>query len=203
MDIQPVAVIVPLLAGILLAGATGLRAFLPLCVVSWAAYFDLLPLNESFAWIDSLPAVVAFTAAVVVELTGDKIPVVDHVLDALGLFVKPIAGFVIVAASLDKVDPLYAVIFGVIAGSSVATGVHLLKAKSRVLANAASFGVAAPVLSFLEDGVSISMVLLAILVPLVAVAVVVLGGILVARFIRRWRAGPPPERPRQPETPVC
>lgn len=175
--------LMPLAGGLLLAAATGLRTFLPLCILSWAAYFDIIPLNDSFRWLDSLSAVLCFTAAVIVEVIGDKFPVVDHALDVIGTFTKPIAALVVVAASLNGIDPLYAVIAGIIGGSSVATVVHVVKAKGRLLANAASMGLAAPVLSIIEDGLCAGIAIAAILVPIVAVVLLVLAIL----FMRRRR----------------
>lgn len=174
----------PLAAGMMLAAATGLRAFLPICAVSWLAYLDVIRLNASFEWMDSLPAVIAFSVAVVFEVIGDKVPVVDHVLDVIGVFVKPVAALVLVAASLTETDTLYAVIFGLIGGASVATGVHLLKAKGRVVANAATFGVAAPVVSAAEDAMTAGIVITAIFLPLLALALVVVAVIMLIRLAR-------------------
>ncbi len=184
----------PLIAGIMLAAATGLRAFLPLCMLSWAAYLDWVQLGGSFAWLDSLPAVVAFTAAVLFELAGDKIPAVDHLLDFLGTFVKPLAALVITAASVSDIAPLYVVIAAMIGGASIATGVHLVKAKGRLLANAASFGLAAPVVSVLEDCISFTMVLAAIFVPVAAILIFAGLGFLLVPMIRGRRRQSAPAR---------
>lgn len=188
-DIMVESFIPPLIAGIMLAAATGLRAFLPLCMLAWAAYLDWIPLSSSFAWLDSLPAVVAFTAAVLFELAGDKIPAVDHLLDVLGTFVKPLAALVITAASVSDIAPLYVVIAAMIGGASIATGIHLVKAKGRLLANAATFGLAAPVVSLLEDGLSFTIVLAAIFVPIAAIFVLAGLGFLLVPIVRdRGRA---------------
>ena len=42
--------------GVGLAAATGFRLFLPLLVVSIAAWAGYLPLGESFAWLGTPPA---------------------------------------------------------------------------------------------------------------------------------------------------
>ena len=52
--------------GIGLAAATGLRLFLPMLVVSAAAYGGYLPLSDSFAWLGTLPALVLLGVAGVV-----------------------------------------------------------------------------------------------------------------------------------------
>lgn len=177
--------IVPLAAGIVLAAATGLRAFLPLAVIAWAGRLGWLPLNDSFHWIGSLPAVIAFSSAVALELLADKYPALDHVFDVLNTVIKPVAATVIVAASFTELDPLYALVIGVAAGASIAEVVHLVKAKLRLVANLFSFGLAAPVLSLVEDAVTLGLTCAALLVPLLAV-IAVAG--LVAVLLWRRRA---------------
>lgn len=174
--------VLPILAGITLSAATGLRAFLPLAVVAWAAHFDKIPVSDTFAWIGSIPSLVVFTTAVVVEGIGDKVPAVDHVLDALGFIVKPLAAALIVAVSLSQIDPLYAVVIGLIAGASVATGVHMAKAKGRVLSSAFTLGLANPILSLIEEVFTILLIIAALFLPFLGLAAVVL---LIAWILRR------------------
>ncbi len=177
--------VLPITAGIVLAAASGLRAFLPLCAVAWAAHFGLFELHPSFAWIGSVPAVLVFTAAVVFEVAGDKVPAIDHFLDSIETFLKPVAGMLVVAAPLVELDPLYSVVLGIVTGGVLAGGIHLLKAKGRIVGNLVTMGLAAPVLSLIEDVVTVILVVLAVLIPLVAL---VLGLALVAGLMAfRWR----------------
>ncbi len=170
-----------LVAGIVLAAAAGLRAFLPLAGLAWAARLGFLSLNEGFSWLGSDGAVAALTVAVLVEVLGDKIPAVDHALDAVGALVKPLAGLVVVAASAASLPPLWAAILGVIAGAPLAGGIHLVKAKGRVLANLATLGFAAPLLSVVEDIAGVILVVTALLVPLLALVLAVLLFVMLRR----------------------
>ncbi len=86
MDIDYVStLVIPLLMGIGLAASCGLRAFLPLFVVSLTAHYDLLTLNPSFSWLDSTPAMITLGVAVALEILSDKIPVVDNFLDSAAI----------------------------------------------------------------------------------------------------------------------
>ena len=125
--------------GVVLAACCGLRAFLPPFVFGLAVRVGLdeallgqpLELNASFAWMTTTPALVVFGLAVVVELLADKIPVVDHALDVVQTLVRPLAGMLVVAASLDGLSPFAATVIGLVVGGSVAGGVHLAKAQVR------------------------------------------------------------------------
>ncbi len=176
--------LLPVFAGVCLAAAAGLRAFLPLAAVAWGAWLEWIPLNESFAWLGSPVAVTAFTAAVVIEILGDKFPAVDHALDALATVVKPVAATILVAASFTELDPLYAVIAGLVGGATIATGVHVVKAKGRLLSNLLTFGFAAPILSVLEDLLAVLLIAAALLLPLAGLVLIA----VVAFFILRRRA---------------
>lgn len=176
-------------AGIGLASCAGLRAFLPLFVVGVSARIDLVHLAEPFAWLDSTPALVVLGTAVVVEMLGDKFPVVDHFLDAVGLFVKPIAGMLVTASTLSATSPLAATVLAVILGVPAATGVHLIKAKTRLVSTATTMGFANPVQSLVEDAASFAGCVLCILLPLVALGMIlILMSVLWSRRRRRRAA---------------
>jgi len=159
-------------AGIGLASCAGLRAFLPLFVVGVSARMELVHLAGPFEWLDSTPALVVLGTAVAAEVLGDKFPVVDHFLDAIGLFVKPVAGMLVMASTLSATSPLAAAVLAIILGVPAATGVHLIKAKTRLVSTAATMGLANPVQSLLEDAVSLTGCVLCVLLPLVALGMV-------------------------------
>src|SRR5690606_3363422 len=77
---------------VVLAASAGLRAWLPLLITALLARFELLRLGESFEFLASTPALVLFSLATAIEIVGDKIPAVDHVLDLLSTVVRPAAG---------------------------------------------------------------------------------------------------------------
>ena len=69
--------------GIGLAAATGFRLFLPLLVLSVAAYTGHASLNESFAWLATPAAVIMLGTAAIVEIAAFYIPGVDNLLDTV------------------------------------------------------------------------------------------------------------------------
>ena len=176
--------------GLGLAACAGLRAFLPLLVVGFAGRLELVPLSESFAWLAATPALVVLSVAVVAELLGDKVPVVDHVLDVLGTLVKPVAGTLLAASVLTELPPLPTAVLALCTGGAVSAGVHLGKSKLRLLSTVTTAGIGNPVLSVLEDvGATLGSVA-ALVVPLLLAALFlgVLVGLLVLLAARRARA---------------
>jgi uncharacterized membrane protein len=162
--------------GIALAACAGLRAFLPLVVVGLAGRLGWVPLSESFAWLADTPALIVFGIAVVAELVGDKVPVVDSFLDALQTIVKPIVGAMLMLTVVSDWAPLYLTLVWIILGGTLSGVVHLTKAKLRLLSTVTTGGVANPVLSTSEDAGALAGTLGALVFP-VAVALLLLAGI--------------------------
>lgn len=133
------------------------------------------------------------------EVVADKFPGVDAVNDAVQTVVRPAAGGIVFASGVGTEttavhDP--GALFGgsgwvpVLIGAGIALAVHLAKAGTRVGANTATVGTAAPVLSAAEDVSAVGLVAAAIFLPaLVAVLViaVVVGLWLLARRFRARR----------------
>jgi Domain of unknown function (DUF4126) len=168
--------------GILLAGCAGLRAFVPLLVAGLAARFDVLPLAARFDWLASDAALVIFGAALVVEVLGDKIPVVDHGLDLLGTLVKPAAATLLAAGVLRDLGPLASTAIGLIAGGGTAATVHVAKAKLRLASTVTTLGLANPFLSLFEDFVALASAVAAVLVPLLVLSAV-LAALAIAAIV--------------------
>ncbi|WP_326545712.1 DUF4126 domain-containing protein [Mycolicibacterium sp. ND9-15] len=186
-----------LLTGLGLATAAGLNAYIPLLALGLLSRFtDLITLPAGWAWLENGWVMAIVAVLLVVEIVADKVPALDSVNDAVQTFIRPTAGGIVfgsgTAAQTSAVtDPgafaesgqWIAVVIGVV----VALVVSLTKSTVRPAANVATAGVAAPVLSTVEDGVSVSLVFIAILVPvLVLVALVALIWAAV-RLVRRRR----------------
>jgi len=136
-------------------------------MLAGAAHFQLfgINLNGSFAWLGSEAALIALGIAAFVEIVGDKIPVVDHALDVVGTAARPVAGTLAAASVFKNADPTTAALAGLIIGAPTAFGFHAAKAGTRAASSATTLGFGNPILSFIEDIVSVSLVLIAFLVP--------------------------------------
>jgi len=183
-------VLVHVTMGIGLAACAGLRAFLPLFVVGLAGRLDLVTLSDSFTWLSDWPALAVFGAAVVIEILGDKFPFVDHVLDTVQTFVKPIAGALVMATVIDDWAPLYVAIFSIVVGGSTAGLVHLTKAKLRLASSVTTAGLGNPVLSASEDVGALAGTVGSIAIPPVMVLFMIVTVLLAWVALRRLRRRP-------------
>ena len=168
------------LLGLGLAASSGLRAFLPLLMLAIAAHWKVLPvpLSPSFEWLGSPLALAALSVATVVEFAGDKIPLIDHGLDAAGTFIRPLAGTLAAAAVLQTRDPTTATLLGLVIGAPIAFGVHGAKAGTRGVSSATTLGVANPVVSVFEDITAFLVSLLALLAPLLVPLMLICLGVV-------------------------
>jgi hypothetical protein len=102
--------------GVGLAAATGFRVFLPMLIVSAAAYTGHLPLAGSFAWLGTPPALTMLGVAAVVEILAYYVPGVDNLLDSLATPAALVAGTIVSAAVMTDVPPMAKWTAAVIAG---------------------------------------------------------------------------------------
>jgi hypothetical protein len=179
-----VVIVWQVMMGVGLAACAGLRAFLPLLVVGLAGRLELVPLGSRFEWMAGDPALIVLGVAVVLELAADKVPVLDNVLDLAGTFVRPAAGAIAAASPLAALDPLTAMVVGVILGTTVAGTVHFAKTGLRLGSTGATGGLANPALSVAEDGLTLGGSLMSLFAPVMMFALVIGLAWLVVRAIR-------------------
>lgn len=180
--------------GIGLAAATGFRVFLPLLVAGLAAHFGHLPLSEHFSWLGSTAALVMLATAAAFEVLAYYVPGVDHALDVIAGPAALIAGIVASAAVMTDVPPAILWPIAIIGGGGIAGltkgGTALVRAKTGM----ATGGLANPVVSTAETIGATGLAVFAILLPVLALACVLLLVVWLARRLRRHVA-----RRREPQ----
>ncbi|MEO8307794.1 MAG: DUF4126 domain-containing protein [Pseudomonadota bacterium] len=179
--------VVSLALGIALAAAVGLRIFVPLLVVSVAAWFGKVHLAASFAWLGTVPAMAMFGVAAAVEIAAYYVPGLDNMLDAIATPVALGAGTMMVAAPLWDMPPLFKWTAAIIAGGGAAGITHgvtsLLRAKSTVVTG----GLGNPVVATTELGGALGLSLLALALPVIALLLVVVMILAILWMLRRLR----------------
>lgn len=179
-----------ILAGLGLAVPAGLNAYIPLLTVAIAERLGWIHLDEPFAALGEWWAIALIAVLLVIEMVADKVPAVDTVNDVVQTVVRPAAGGLLFAAANAGDGYVNPVIY-IVAGVLVAGGVHAAKSVARPVANTATGGVAAPVLSTVEDVVAVALSVMAIVVPVLAGVAAIVIVILLVRRVRRGRgAGP-------------
>ncbi|WP_434971048.1 DUF4126 domain-containing protein [Microbacterium sp. bgisy207] len=180
-----------------LAAAAGLNAWMPLLVLGLAnRFFDAIELPAGWAWLSSDIALWIIGALLVLEIIADKVPVLDSVNDAVQTVIRPASGGIAFGAGasaetlrVDDPGAFFAdqnwVAIGI--GVAIALVIHVVKASFRPLANASTAGVAAPIVSTVEDVTSLALSVFAIVIPIVGFVLLVGGIVAAAVMIPRWK----------------
>ena len=173
-------------AGVGIAAACGLRAFLPLLFLGIAARVDLIHLRAGSEWLATDLALAALGVATVLEIAADKIPVVDHALDVVATVLRPAAAWLGAFAVLGNLPSPWGQIAAlVLAGLTL--GVHAIKSTLRVGSTATTLGHGNPLLSTAEDALAF-VLSWAVIVPILAILSVAFGTWLLLRLWRRREA---------------
>jgi hypothetical protein len=185
------------------AFSAGLNLYATILVIGLAQRFGWIVPPPALAglWVLAHPVVLVVAAVMyVVEFLADKLPAVDHAWDVLHTFVRPVGAAWIAWRTLGGAgfsEPVEVALLLVAGG--VALTAHAGKAGTRVAAASIGghfFGLGIA-LSLFEDLVAFVMAPLAMLQPLIVLAVVLvaLGGLalmipLGIRALRRRHAAP-------------
>lgn len=183
------------LTGIGLSAAAGLNAYIPFLVVALLARFtDLVTLPDGLAWMESGWTIAIGTVLLLADVVLDKVPAVDTVNDAVQTFIRPATGGIVFAATSAahelegsawvQDNPWLPVVAGIV----VAGLVHAGKATARPVVNAGTGGLGAPVVSTIEDGASIGLSLVAVLVPALVLVLILLLVVALVLLLRRRRS---------------
>lgn len=175
--------------GIGLSAACGFRVFVPLLVMNLASLSGHLHLSPGFAWIGSHYATVAFATATIVEALGYYIPWLDHILDIIATPAAIIAGVVTTASMVTDLSPFLKWTLALIAGGGIAGLVQGTTVTLRTKSLLSTAGIGNPLVSTLELIGSIITALLAILAPILCLALIALICIFVIRTAGRFIFG--------------
>lgn len=172
-----------------LAAAAGLNAWMPLLVLGLADRFlEPVQLPAAWAWLSSDLALWIIGALLLLEIIADKVPVVDSINDAIQTVIRPASGGIAFGAGASaetvRIDDPSAFFdnanwVGIAIGVVIALVIHVVKATVRPVANASTAGVAAPVVSTVEDVMSFALSVFAIVIPVIGFLLLI-GGIVAA-----------------------
>ncbi|CAA9590228.1 MAG: hypothetical protein AVDCRST_MAG18-4914 [uncultured Thermomicrobiales bacterium] len=173
-------------SGFGLAGAAGLNAYIPLLLLGIAGRAGYADLNAPYDVLSSPVGLGVLTVLLTIEVLADKVPGVDHVNDIINTVVRPAAGGALFLSSngAGTINPVLAALLGLL----VAGGVHATKATARPLVTATTGGLGNPVVSIIEDLLSLFGALLAIFAPVLVVVFLLVLCLFLALIVRRRRA---------------
>jgi hypothetical protein len=199
-----------------LAFASGINAYLPTLAFAVASrWFHLFGVNPNFVFITQNWCIAVLVVLTVVDFVADKIPLVDHVWNAVHKLVRPVMGAIVAAASFGRVPAIGTVTTGghelgmvvaavsdthvievgllvvLVIGGLLAAMSHTAKTTTRWVSTFTTAGFFNIVLSAIEDVMVFIAILLALFVPLIMLIVIVVFVLVVGpRLLRTWRGFP-------------
>jgi hypothetical protein len=200
-----------------LAFASGLNAYLPLLAFAVSVrWLHLYKVNPSFSFITHTWFIVALAILTILDFVADKIPLIDHVWNAIHTVVRPIAGALVAvaagshfisgthttttssdAASRTVIAASIIPITGVgllallLIGAVLAALSHTTKSTARLVSTITTAGFLNIMLSFLEDVLVFIAILLSLFAPVIMLILLALFLLIVGpRLIRIWNRRP-------------
>lgn len=178
-----------ILTGIGLAAGSGLNAYLPILILALADRFtNVIDLDTPWDIISSFWGLVVLLLVLPLELIPDKVAKVDHVSDLVHSAIRPALGaatFMAVASQEDNIQIVVAFLLGLV----IAGWVHWIKASRRPGITETTRGIGNPIVSLLEDALSVLFALVAVFLPYGIIALVPLGLFVLVRTYRRMQSG--------------
>jgi len=179
--------ILSIFLGIGLAASVGFRVFLPLFVLSLAAYFNVWELNESWLWIGSITAVITLGIATLVEIVAYYIPVVDNLLDTVAIPLATFAGIAVMVSTVADLSPVVTWALAIIAGGGTAAAVKSSASATRLGSTVSTAGLGNPLVSTLETGTSVILSLVSIFLPILAIILVIVIFYVVFKLYKKLK----------------
>ena len=170
------------LTGIGVAAACGFRVFVPLLALGLAGRAQVIPLNDSFAMLASLPALIALGTAAALEVVAYYVPWLDNALDVAAAPAAVVAGVLASAASITDLPPVLMWGIALIGGGGAAGLLHGATSLLRLKSTAVTGGVANPVVSTGELVGAVVTSAMAVLVPAICAVLLV---VVIVWFLRQ------------------
>lgn len=183
----PIETALAVAVGIGLSAAAGLRVFIPPLGVNLAALSGYVPLADGFDWMGTPIATAALGTAALIEIGAYYIPWIDNLLDTVASPLAIAAGTLLTASTLGDTSPFMQWALALVAGGGSAGVVQGSTVLLRGTSSATTGGLGNPLVSTGEAGGALVLTVLALVAPLVALALLLGVGIYAVRRIRSGR----------------
>ena len=182
MNIETISAIA---LGIGLSASTGFRVFIPLLVAGIASRIGLIPLGESFAWMGSMPALISFGVAAVVEVLAYYIPYVDNLLDTIATPLSIGAGTLLMTSVFPAESEWIRWFMGFVVGGSAAATIQSASSMTRLTSTSLTAGFGNPVVSTGEGVAATGFSVMALFTPILVAVLLVVVMILLLHYAYR------------------
>ena len=178
--------------GIALSACCGFRIFIPMLAGAVAAYNHWFSFSADMQWLGTLPAIICFATAAIIEIGAYYFPFLDNILDAIAAPLAIAAGTILAFAILPtgNSEPLLRWVAALIAGGATAGTIHIGTGLLRLFSTKATLGTGNPVVASGENVVAISASILSFVVPVIIATILLLVVIWIGyKGVRRISSG--------------
>ena len=174
--------------------AAGLNLYATVAILGLASRYNWVALPDQYRVFDSDLIIGAAIVLYCVEFIADKVPWFDSLWDAVHTAIRPIGGVIIAVTTIGEASPTTEALVGLL-GGTLAAGSHFSKAGTRAAANTSPEPFSNWILSLGEDAFVITLGVIALKYPVIAILVVLLSVLFIVLFAavlirairRRWR----------------
>lgn len=178
--------------GIALSACCGFRIFIPMLAASVAGYNHWFNFSEDMQWLGSLPAIVSFGTAAVIEVAAYYFPFLDNILDAIATPLAIAAGTIMAFAIIPGQghEPMLRWVTALIAGGATAGTIHVGTGLLRFFSTKATLGTGNPLVATGENAVAVTGSVLSFIAPVIVAIILLLVVVwIVYKGIRRISTG--------------
>lgn len=178
--------------GIALSACCGFRIFIPMLAAAIAAYNHWFGFSADMQWLGTLPAIVCFATASIIEIGAYYFPFLDNILDAIAAPLAVAAGTIVAFAILPtgNSEPLLRWVTALIAGGATAGSIHVGTGLLRLFSTKATLGTGNPIVASGENVVAVGASILSFVIPVIVASVLLLlVGWIVYKGLRRISSG--------------
>lgn len=174
--------------GIALSACCGFRVFIPVLAASLAGRLGVVTLPADMAWMTSVPALVAFGLAAVLEIAAYYVPLVDNLLDTIATPLSVGAGTMLASSLLPLTDgePLLRWGAALVAGGGAAGTIQVGTGLLRLISSKATATAGNPLVATTENVAAIGGSVFSFILPVVlALVLLVVVVWVLSKLVRR------------------
>lgn len=182
--------ILSIILGFSLAASAGFRVFVPLLILSLATHFGWFPVNDTWNWVGSFPALILLGVATLFEVGAYFIPWVDNALDTISIPLAGIAGTLLMVATMGDMDPTFTWALAIIAGGGAAAAISGTTSATRLGSTATTGGIANPAISATETVAATTVSVASIFSPILALILLLVVVGFIWKVVRKFKRKP-------------
>lgn len=175
--------------GIALSACCGFRVFIPLLAGSVAGFAGWYQLSADMQWMASLPAVICFGTAAIVEVLAYYLPFIDNLLDTVATPLSVVAGTLLASSILPiaENESLFRWSMALLAGGATAGTIQMGTGLLRLFSSKATVGTGNAAVATGENAAAITGTALSFIIPVIAAIVLLMVVVyILGKLFRRF-----------------